>query len=94
MKALIEKLAAGNAAYETPDAEISENRIAVELETGETAQGSIIIKGKNNMNVKGVVFSTNSHIKFENNQFNGINNTIKYSVSCKICYREKVAVEL
>ena len=32
MKALIDKLASGNAVYETPDAEISENRIAVELE--------------------------------------------------------------
>ena len=83
MKTLIEKLALGNAAYETPDAEIEEKRITVALETDSIAQGSIHIKGKNNMAVKGVVFSTDSHITFENNQFNGINNTVTYTVTSK-----------
>ena len=38
MKTLIEKLALGNAAYETPDAEIEEKRISVELEAGDSVQ--------------------------------------------------------
>ena len=49
MKALIDKLASGNAVYETPDAEISENRIAVELEQGESTYGEIAINGKHGM---------------------------------------------
>ena len=64
MKALIDKLASGNAAYETADAEISENRIAVDLDRGESYHGEIMIKGKNGMSVKGVVFYTDSHISF------------------------------
>lgn len=83
MKALIDKLASGNSVYETPDAEISENRIAVELEPGETSYGEISIQGKNGMRVKGVVFSTDSHLTFENNQFQGINNKVKYLVTTK-----------
>jgi hypothetical protein len=90
LKALIDKLASGNAVYETADAEISENRIAVELEQGELYHGEIMIKGKNGMSVKGVVFSTDSHVYFENNQFNGINNTLKYTVSGKNMFEGQV----
>lgn len=90
MKALIDKLASGNAAYEMADAEISENRIAVALEKGESYHDEIMIKGKNGMSVKGVVFSTDSHISFENNQFNGVNNTVKYAVSSKNMYEGQI----
>ena len=78
MKAIIEKLASGNAVYETPDAQISENKIAVELETGDTEEGEISIKGKNGMAVKGIVYSTDSHLSFEYNQFNGVSNKVHY----------------
>ncbi len=83
MKQLIEKLASGNAVYETPDVEISENRIAVELESGQTVQGEIMIKGRNGLPVKGVVYSTDSHVTFQTNQFYGINNKVQYEVNGK-----------
>ena len=73
----MERLASGNAAYETPDAQISENKITVELEQGSFTEGEINIIGKNNAAIKGAVFSTDSHISFENNQINGINNVVK-----------------
>lgn len=44
MKTLIEKLASGNAVYETADARISENRIAVELEQGESCRGRLVFR--------------------------------------------------
>lgn len=75
----MERLASGNAAYETPDAQISENKITVELEQGSFTEGEINIIGKNNEAIKGAVFSTDSHISFENNQINGINNVVKYT---------------
>ena len=54
----MERLASGNAAYETPDAQISENKITVELEQGSFTEGEINIIGKNNAAIKGAVFST------------------------------------
>ena len=83
MRALIEKLALGNAVYETPDAQISENRIAVCLEPGSITQGEISICGKNAASVKGVVFSSDNHVIFENNQFYGVNNKVKYTITTK-----------
>lgn len=80
MKALIEKLASGNAVYETADAVISENKISVELETGDTAEGEISIRGKKGMDVKGIVYSSDSHLSFEYNQFNGVMNKVHYIV--------------
>lgn len=80
MKALIEKLASGNAEYETADAVISENKITVELETGDTAEGDISIRGKNGMAVKGIVYSTDSHLSFAYNQFYGVTNKVHYIV--------------
>lgn len=78
MKALIEKLASGNAVYETADAIISENKIKIELETGQTVEGEISIRGKKGMDVKGIVYSSDSHLSFEYNQFNGATNKVHY----------------
>lgn len=83
MKNLIERLAAGVSSYEMPDADVLEKRIAVELETGDYYQGEINIVSKNGLAIKGAVFSTDSHITFENNQFNGVNNIIKYTINSK-----------
>ena len=54
MKTLIDKLAAGVSTYEMPDAEVLENRIAVELETGDYKRGELNIKSKNNLPIKGI----------------------------------------
>lgn len=89
MKALIDKLASGNAVYETPDAEISENRIAVELEQGESTYGEIAINGKHGMSVKGIVFSTDNHIEFENNQLMGLTIRLNMLYPLKICMRDR-----
>lgn len=80
MKALMEKLASGNAVYETADAQISENKITVELETGDTVEGEISIRGKNGMAVKGIVYSTDSHLSFVYNQFHGVMNKVQYMI--------------
>ncbi|MCR5737308.1 MAG: DUF5717 family protein [Eubacterium sp.] len=90
MKLLMEKLASGNAAYETPDVEISENRIAVELHEGECVEGEISVVGKNGLPVKGIAFSTDDHVVFENNQFYGVNNTLHYKISGKNLYEGQV----
>ncbi len=90
MKALVERLAAGASTYEIPDAIISENRIAHTLECGESAQGEITIQSKNELSIKGIVFSSDSHVVFANNQFNGVNNTVHYIVNSDNLYEGQI----
>ena len=80
MKALVEKLASGISVYETPDAEVSENRIMATLECGQVKEGEISIKSKNGLPIKGVATSTDSHIVFENPSCNGCDNQVKYKI--------------
>lgn len=80
MKALVEKLASGVSTYETPDAEVSENRIMVTLECGNTAEGEISVKSKNGLPIKGVATTTNSHVVFPAPSFNGVDNQVKYKI--------------
>ena len=79
----MERLASGNAVYETPDAKISEKRIKVELEPDMVTYGEIDIKGKNAMAIKGIVYSSDEHLTFAYNQFNGVNNKVQYSIDSK-----------
>lgn len=79
----MERLASGNAVYETPDAKISEKRIKVELEPDMVTYGEIDIKGKNAMAIKGIVYSSDEHLTFAYNQFNGVNNKVQYAIDSK-----------
>lgn len=81
MKALVERLATGVSVYETPDAEISENRISALLECGETTEGAIEIKSKGELPIKGFVFATDSHVQFQKPTFNGTSNSVKYTIT-------------
>lgn len=90
MKLLIEKLASGNAIYETPDVDISENQISAELQMGQSKKGEIHITGKNSLPVKGIVYSTDCHVTFENNQFNGVNNTVYYEINSDNLYEGQI----
>ena len=80
MKALIERLAAGNCTFDTPSAVISENKIDIEIHSDDVYHGEISVVGKENKAVKGIVFSTDSHLSLERESFEGVNNTIKYTV--------------
>ena len=80
MKALIERLAAGNCTFDTPSALISENKIDIEIFSDDVYHGEISVVGKDNKPVTGVVFSTDNHLIIDNNSFEGVNNTIKYTV--------------
>ncbi len=81
MKALVERLATGISVYETPDAEMSENQIAATLDCGDSKEGELTIKSKNGLPIKGVVCSTDAHVSFEHDSFDGTENTIKYKIT-------------
>ena len=65
LKALIEKLAIGNVDYEVPKAQISHNSFDMVLAKGEIAYGSFNIRSESNMNIKGVVYSSDYHLKLK-----------------------------
>lgn len=81
MKALIERLAIGNVDYETPQANISQDDINIELNIGDTQEGRFSVKSVTGMNIKGVVYSSDSHLRILNGQFLGKDNTVRYEVN-------------
>ena len=89
MKALIDKLASGNAVYETPDAEISENRIAVELEQGESTYGEIAINGKHGMSVKVLFFPLTITLNLRTTSLMGLTIRLNMLYPLKICMRDR-----
>ena len=86
MKALIEKLAIGNVDYEVPKAQISHNSFDMVLAKGEIAYGSFNIRSESNMNIKGVVYSSDYHLKLKNDQFLGKDNTIRFEANTEHLY--------
>lgn len=91
MKATIDKLAVGKIEYNTPNIELSVNRIEDTVETGNYFDGNLSISGVNEALVKGVVYSTNSRIEIITPQFNSVHSVIKFSVNTMdICDGEHV----
>lgn len=86
MKTLIEKLAIGNVDYEVPQARISHNSFDMVLAKGEVAFGSFNIRSESNMNIKGVVYSSDYHLKLKNDQFLGKDNTIRFEANTDHLY--------
>lgn len=81
MKTLIEKLATGNADYELPVAEVSQKNIFIEAQTNQIVEGELIVKSKSLKDIKGIAYSSDSHLVLHNSQFLGRENIIKYEVN-------------
>ena len=83
MKALIEKLANGNVEYFIPTAEMSDKELDISVTAGEKKTFEISLDTTNDRDCKGVVYTTDSRIEIQNNQFFGKNNKIRISVDAK-----------
>jgi hypothetical protein len=83
LKALIEKLANGNVEYFIPTAEMSDKELDISVTAGEKKTFEISLDTTNDRDCKGVVYTTDSRIEIQNNQFFGKNNKIRISVDAK-----------
>ena len=80
MKALVDRLAIGKIEYEIPQIELSVAAIEQTVAAGNCFNGSFKVDSLNGIPVKGLIYSTNSRLKIEKEQFGGMENKVSYSV--------------
>lgn len=78
LKEKIERFARGDFEYELPSISLSEDELSITVEAGRYAEGSFVISNSAGRPMKGIVYSSNRHMKLENKMFHGIDNVIRY----------------
>lgn len=80
LKKRMEQLINGNYDYEIPGLEVSEQKIEVELPSGEWQSGEICFGASDARKIQGIVISSNSRVELGRNQFNGSAVSIPYQI--------------
>lgn len=80
MRELIDRLALGMIDYENPTVETSVERIEQTILAGESCEGSFQIVNRGAGKLKGIVYSTDSHVKIKTKTFSGPSSIIKYTI--------------
>ncbi len=82
MKELIDKLARGIIEYELPVMEVSVSEIDETLYSEKISEGSFEVYSSNNLNLKGIVYTTHEFVKIndEDRMFSGASNIIRYCI--------------
>lgn len=79
MKNKIRKSSKGDFSAVRPRVVFSQTNIEMSLGEGEIYRGSFTIKSTNQVNVRGLVYVTSRRITIEENGFDGLNNTIRFT---------------
>ena len=79
----IEQYVKGNINLDLPEIILSETEILVSVEAGKSYSGTITITNDKKQQMKGVVFSSNRHIKIDEEQFIGESVTLNYTIEIK-----------
>ncbi len=74
------QLSKGEFNYSRPDIVLSEDNIVLHIEEGNNYHGSFIISNSDEVEMKGVVYSSDAFFTFEDNCFIGTNNEILYEI--------------
>ena len=80
MKELIDKLARGTIEYELPKLEVSVSEIDITLYSEKITEGSFEVYSSNNLELKGIVYSSHEFVTIEDKSFLGKSNVIHYSI--------------
>lgn len=80
MNNTIEQFTKGNISLELPEIILSDTEIQVSVEAGKTYSGTVILTNDKKIKMKGVVFSSNCHIKLKEEQFVGSEVILHYTV--------------
>jgi len=86
VKELIGKLSRGTIEYNVPKMDIRAIDIDISMAKGDVYRGSFEINGEGDTELKGVLYSSDSVLKIENDKFVGRYNTINYVVDGKYFY--------
>ena len=87
MKEVIDKLYLGIIEYDIPTPVISVSEITMQVDASSTKEGVITLTSKNDIPVKGVVYSTNEKFRIINKEFCGNDVNIRYVIDTR--YSEK-----
>ncbi len=87
MKETIDKLYLGIIEYDLPTPIISVSEINMQVNAASVKEGVISVTSKNDIPIKGVVYSTNEKFKIINKEFNSNNVDIRYQIDTT--YSEK-----
>ncbi len=83
MRELVSKLARGIIEYDVPVLEVSVSEIDKKLYSEKVTEDSFVVYSSNDMELEGIVFSTNEYVKILNKSFLGRRNTITYRIDGK-----------
>ncbi len=95
MKDKLLHFARGNFSNAHAKIHLSKNSINIKTEEGRDYHGSLLIGNDAGISMKGILYSECSHIRFENGQFAGTENCIKYVFSPgRLTAGEKISGEI
>lgn len=83
MKELIDKLARGTIEYELPKLEVSVSEIDTTLYSEKISEGSFEVYSSNDIEVKGMVYSSHEFVTIKDRSFSGKSNIIHYSIDAE-----------
>ena len=80
MKELIDKLSLGIIDYEIPSVVADVEKIELSLMPGENCEGSFRIENHGQGKLKGIIYSSDRHVKIKNKTFSGDVSQVHYIV--------------
>ncbi len=83
MKELIDRLSLGMIEREHPKITADVEEILLVMMPGEQKEGSIVLRNYGDGKLKGVVYSSNRHVKIKNQTFAGSNQLIRYTADAR-----------
>lgn len=76
----IEQYIKGNISFKLPEIILSDTEIQVSVEAGKTHSGTVILTNDKKKQMKGLVYSSDRHVKVKENQFIGSEAVLHYTI--------------
>lgn len=83
MRERINRLARGIIDSGVPELVLTPDRVEAAVPAGEVIRGEIVVSSRNNLHIKGLVYSSHERVQVVNNAFGGLRNRIIYEVNCR-----------
>lgn len=81
MRERINRLARGMIDSAVPELALAQEQLEAVVPAGEVIRGEIVVDSANNLNIKGLVYSSHERVQIANNAFGGLRNRIAYEIN-------------